>query len=94
MHTRDLRLRSDLLTIGQYLCPSAQHLPVVRYYHPDEFAEFTRQGKVLGFVHVEAGPLVRSSYHAATQEEAARPNRHSQGGHHLTRYPYDNDSHA
>ena len=76
----------DLLTIGQYLRPSAQHLPVVRYYHPDEFAEFKRQGKVLGFVHVEAGPLVRSSYHAATQEEQ-RPNRHSQGGHHLTRYP-------
>jgi lipoic acid synthetase len=69
---RDLRSsQCDLLTIGQYLRPSAQHLPVVRYYHPDEFAEFKRQGKVLGFVHVEAGPLVRSSYHAATQEEAA-----------------------
>jgi lipoic acid synthetase len=69
---RDLRSsQCDLLTIGQYLRPSAQHLPVVRYYHPDEFAEFKRQGKVLGFVHVEAGPLVRSSYHAATQEAAA-----------------------
>ena len=69
---RDLRSsQCDLLTIGQYLRPSAQHLPVVRYYHPDEFAEFKRQGEVLGFVHVEAGPLVRSSYHAATQEAAA-----------------------
>jgi lipoic acid synthetase len=61
----------DLLTIGQYLRPSAQHLPVVRYYHPEEFAGLKRQGEALGFVHVEAGPLVRSSYHAATQEAAA-----------------------
>jgi lipoic acid synthetase len=69
---RDLRSsQCDLLTIGQYLRPSAQHLPVVRYCHPDEFAEFKRQGEALGFVHVEAGPLVRSSYHAATQEAAA-----------------------
>ena len=60
----------DLLTIGQYLRPSAQHLPVVRYYRPEEFAELKRQGEELGFVHVEAGPLVRSSYHAATQEAA------------------------
>src|SRR5262244_271764 len=69
---RDLhRSQCDLLTIGQYLRPSAQHLPVTRYYHPDEFAELKRQGEALGFVHVEAGPLVRSSYHAATQEAAA-----------------------
>jgi lipoyl synthase len=69
---RHLRFsQCDLLTIGQYLRPSAQHLPVVRYYHPDEFAALKRQGAVLGFVHVEAGPLVRSSYHAATQEAAA-----------------------
>jgi len=69
---RDLRSsQCDLLTIGQYLRPSAQHLPVVRYYHPDEFAALQRQGEVLGFVHVEAGPLVRSSYHAATQEAVA-----------------------
>ncbi len=68
---RDLRSsQCDLLTIGQYLRPSAQHLPVVRYYHPDEFVEFKRQGEALGFVHVEAGPLVRSSYHAANQEAA------------------------
>ena len=69
---RDLRSsQCDLLTIGQYLRPSTQHLPVVRYYHPDEFVALQRQGEVLGFVHVEAGPLVRSSYHAATQEAAA-----------------------
>jgi len=69
---RDLRRsQCDLLTIGQYLRPSAQHLPVVRYYRPEEFAEFKRQGEALGFVHVEAGPLVRSSYHAATQEAVA-----------------------
>lgn len=70
---RDLRLsQCDLLTIGQYLRPSAQHLPVLRYYHPDEFAELRRQGEALGFVHVEAGPLVRSSYHAATQAAAGQ----------------------
>lgn len=68
----DLRqAQCDLLTIGQYLRPSAHHLPVVRYYRPEEFAALKRQGEALGFVHVEAGPLVRSSYHAATQEAAA-----------------------
>ncbi|MGE3538112.1 MAG: lipoyl synthase [Candidatus Tectimicrobiota bacterium] len=69
---RDLRaVDCDLLTIGQYLRPSAQHLPVVRYYQPEEFADLKRQGETLGFAHVEAGPLVRSSYHAATQEAVA-----------------------
>jgi len=69
---RDLRSsQCDLLTIGQYLRPSAQHLPVLRYYHPDEFAEIKRQGDALGLIPVEAGPLVRSSYHAATQEAVA-----------------------
>ena len=69
---RDLRRsQCDLLTIGQYLRPSAQHLPVARYYHPEEFAALKRQGEALGFVHVEAGPLVRSSYHAAAQEAVA-----------------------
>ena len=69
---RDLRRsQCDLLTIGQYLRPSTQHLPVVRYYHPEEFAGLKRQGDALGFVHVEAGPLVRSSYHAANQEALA-----------------------
>ena len=61
----------DLLTIGQYLRPSPKHLPVVRYYHPDEFAELKRRGEAMGFIHVESGPLVRSSYHAAAQESAA-----------------------
>jgi lipoic acid synthetase len=60
----------DLLTIGQYLRPSAQHLPVVKWWHPDEFAELGEFAESLGFVHVEAGPLVRSSYHA--REGAAR----------------------
>jgi lipoic acid synthetase len=69
---RDLRqAQCDLLTIGQYLRPSAQHLALERFYHPDEFAALKRQGAALGFIHVEAGPLVRSSYHAADQEAAA-----------------------
>ncbi len=54
----------DILTIGQYLRPTPQHLDVVRYYHPDEFADLKREGLELGFKHVESGPLVRSSYHA------------------------------
>jgi lipoyl synthase len=69
----DLRQAAcDLLTVGQYLCPSPQHLPVARYYHPEEFADLKRQGEAMGFVHVEAGPLVRSSYHAAAQEAAVQ----------------------
>jgi lipoic acid synthetase len=54
----------QLLTVGQYLRPSEQHLPVVRYWHPDEFAALERAAYALGFEHVAAGPLVRSSYHA------------------------------
>ena len=61
----------SILTLGQYLRPSAAHLPVSRYYHPDEFAELAEVGRRLGFTHVEAGPLVRSSYHARRQAEAA-----------------------
>ncbi len=62
---RDLRDSDvDILTIGQYLRPTPQHLDVVRYYHPDEFADLKREGLELGFKHVESGPLVRSSYHA------------------------------
>jgi lipoyl synthase len=57
----------NLLTLGQYLRPSAAHLPVAKYYHPDEFAELAAAGRALGFAHVEAGPLVRSSYHAKRQ---------------------------
>ncbi|MBV8358184.1 MAG: lipoyl synthase [Deltaproteobacteria bacterium] len=61
----DLRMIDcDILTLGQYLRPSQDHLPVVRYVPPAEFAELKRQALALGFRHVEAGPLVRSSYHA------------------------------
>ena len=56
-----------VLTIGQYLQPTPRHLPVARYYHPDEFAELASEGRRLGLRRVEAGPLVRSSYHAERQ---------------------------
>jgi lipoic acid synthetase len=62
---------TDILTIGQYLRPSLQHLPVERYYHPDEFAEMKSAALALGFKHVESGPLVRSSYHARDQVPGA-----------------------
>jgi lipoic acid synthetase len=61
----------DLLTVGQYLQPTARHLPVERFYHPDEFEAIRDFGMQLGFRHVEAGPLVRSSYHAGEQSRAA-----------------------
>jgi len=54
----------DIVTIGQYLAPDADHLPVERYATPEEFAELAERARELGFVHVESGPLVRSSYHA------------------------------
>jgi len=57
----------DLITIGQYLRPSWKQLPVRRYYRPEEFVPFVEKGRELGFQHVEAGPLVRSSYHAHQQ---------------------------
>jgi lipoic acid synthetase len=61
----------EIMTLGQYLRPSARHLPIDRYYTPDEFAELKEIGKrEMGFRHVEAGPLVRSSYHAREQVEA------------------------
>jgi lipoic acid synthetase len=59
-----------VLTIGQYLRPSAAHAPMVRYYHPDEFQELKAIALGLGFVHVESGPLVRSSYHAHETADA------------------------
>jgi len=62
---------TNILTLGQYLQPTRDHLPIVRYVHPDEFAEFKRRGEDMGFKHVESGPLVRSSYHAFEQTEAA-----------------------
>jgi lipoic acid synthetase len=58
---------TDVLTVGQYLRPSADHLPVLRYYSPEEFAEIGERARAMGFTHVESGPLVRSSYHAADQ---------------------------
>jgi len=57
----------DIFTVGQYLRPAAQYLPVVRYWHPDEFDELKAAALAMGFRHVEAGPLVRSSYHAEEQ---------------------------
>ena len=69
---RDLRaVDVEILTLGQYLRPSPAHLPVARYYHPDEFAELAAVARDLGFAYVEAGPLVRSSYHAKRQTLAA-----------------------
>ena len=65
---RDLRDADvNVLTLGQYLRPSPRHLPVARFYHPDEFHELAAVGRELGFAHVESGPLVRSSYHAKRQ---------------------------
>jgi lipoic acid synthetase len=70
---RDLRsVGVSILTIGQYLRPSPDHAVMTRYYHPDEFADLKRIALGLGFVHVEAGPLVRSSYHAHEQADAAQ----------------------
>jgi lipoic acid synthetase len=69
---RDLRAQDvDILTIGQYLRPSDRHLPIARWYTPEEFAELRRLGAEMGFRHIEAGPLVRSSYHAWEQVAAA-----------------------
>jgi len=70
---RDLReAEVDILTIGQYLQPTAYHLPVDRWVHPDEFADHARFGaEELRFAHVESGPLVRSSYHAGRQLQSA-----------------------
>ena len=70
---QDLRSHSvDILTLGQYLRPSPKHLPIVRYVPPAEFAGFRDAGVAMGFSHVEAGPLVRSSYHADESHAAAR----------------------
>jgi lipoic acid synthetase len=60
----------DVLTIGQYLRPSKDHLPIARYYTPDEFAFMKREALAMGFRHVESGPLVRSSYHAHEQADS------------------------
>jgi lipoic acid synthetase len=63
----------EVLTVGQYLRPTAEHLPVVRYWHPEEFAALERAAYELGFSHVAAGPLVRSSYHADEHVAQAEP---------------------
>ncbi|MCB0039301.1 MAG: lipoyl synthase, partial [Caldilinea sp.] len=64
----DLRAHDvDIMTIGQYLQPSRFHLPIERYYTPDEFARLKEEGEVRGFKWMESGPLVRSSYHADGQ---------------------------
>jgi len=69
---QDVRTQGvDILTLGQYLRPSPGHLPIARYYSPDEFAELKRIGLAMGYRHVESGPLVRSSYHAWEQVERA-----------------------
>ena len=68
---RDLRAHGvRMLTIGQYLAPSNSHLPVERYYSPDEFEAFRQYGESIGFDHVASGPLVRSSYHADQQAKS------------------------
>jgi lipoic acid synthetase len=68
---RDLAARGvDILTVGQYLRPSRDHLPIARYYSPDEFAFIKTETMKMGFRHVESGPLVRSSYHAHEQAES------------------------
>jgi lipoyl synthase len=70
---RDLAAQNvDILTIGQYLRPSKNHLPIARYYTPDEFRFMKEEALKLGFKHVESGPLVRSSYHAHEQAESTR----------------------
>ena len=58
------KIKCDILTLGQYLQPTQDHLPVARYYLPDEFIQLKAEGLAMGFGHVESGPLVRSSYHA------------------------------
>ncbi|MFJ8257939.1 lipoyl synthase [Peribacillus asahii] len=76
----DLRAHDvDIMTIGQYLQPTKKHLPVERYVHPDEFAELKEIALQKGFKHCEAGPLVRSSYHADEQVNQAARQRQLEG---------------
>ena len=69
----------DILTVGQYLRPTPDHLPIDRYWHPDEFAELKERALAMGFRHVESGPLVRSSYHAEEQAGSAIARRAALG---------------
>ncbi|MDF2720403.1 MAG: lipA [Paenibacillus sp.] len=74
----DLRaVDCDIMTIGQYLQPTKQHLRVTEYYTPEQFAELKQEGMKRGFRHVESGPLVRSSYHAHEQVKSAHANANS-----------------
>jgi lipoic acid synthetase len=76
----DLRkVECAILTLGQYLRPSPAHLPMTRYYHPDEFRRLKEIALEMGFAHVESGPLVRSSYHAHEQAEAYRTGLRAEG---------------
>ncbi|MDQ0273055.1 lipoyl synthase [Cytobacillus purgationiresistens] len=76
----DLRANDvDIMTIGQYLQPSKKHIKVVKYYHPDEFNELRKIAMKKGFSHCEAGPLVRSSYHADEQVNAAAKQKQLMG---------------
>jgi lipoic acid synthetase len=74
------RAGCDILTIGQYLQPTREHLPVSRYYRPEEFDQIGDRARALGFAHVEAGPLVRSSYHAAAQAAAVHDRNRAADG--------------
>ncbi len=65
-------MRVDIVTLGQYLQPSQKHMPVFRYVEPSEFEELAAFGANLGIAHIEAGPLVRSSYHADGQADMIR----------------------
>jgi len=77
---RDIaRLGVDIVTLGQYLAPSKQHLPIERYVHPSEFAELEQFARDQGITHVVAGPLVRSSYHADGQAQLVRDLRAAKG---------------
>lgn len=76
----DLRAHHvDIMTIGQYLQPTKKHLRVLKYYTPEEFAELKERALEKGFSHCESGPLVRSSYHADEQVNAAAKHKHSKG---------------
>jgi lipoic acid synthetase len=68
-----VRIRCDIFTLGQYLQPSAKHLPVARFWTPEEFQRLKEEGEAMGVGHVEAGPLVRSSYHAERQVKKNSP---------------------
>ena len=75
----------QVLTVGQYLRPTESHLPIVRYWHPDEFKELETAAYELGFDHVAAGPLVRSSYHADQHVAQSRARRRPAQGGRVTR---------